>query len=626
MSSATQLGISEREYEEALAVEKLFFLSSRERCNYCSSGKPTFVDTYNYEFICDRCSFRSKHKKRIGEDSISFYDVQKLEKKFGVASSSNYNSRSNHRRKSSSGHHHHHHRDHSNEKKSKSKSRHTSGKKHIDVVSDDNSSSYDYEEKIRKGKKKKKDKEKDRSGADRDRDRRKDKHNKDKYRKKKKYDDSDEDFDDDFCLNDYDHTTPGMIGIMNSNNINNSDYKSNNMDSSFQDFDGSHISYNQLGEGSFNDFGPPNGMNHGGINQGGMNQSGLSHADHPFDSPHFAKDNYNSKYMNSPNAEMVNAANNQLCLDDFNSHHFNNKMGYSNNFNMKMNEEGEMGKMKYGNGGQANGGLTNNRAGNNHLGHNHSSNNHHGNNKSSNSNKINMHSYDPFDNNVRTGADKNRYNNGAVENLNYFNGSNFPNNQQGSMTNRLFLMNKRNSLNHNYSQQNSNASSMYSHFATKQNPYMMNNQNMINAKMLYDNNMNSSKNKNFHSNNPNSPFMLNGGISGGTISNANNGNSGQGSHSNNMNNAMAYCNQGNLNDRTKWHDNGSSNNNAINSSNGGGGVNPSSNNNGGSNSADFSPVIVSDKNPFSLQNIISNKKSPNYMNTTTDEMNRYMYK
>ncbi|ANQ09507.1 Uncharacterized protein PCOAH_00039910 [Plasmodium coatneyi] len=610
MSSATQLGISEREYEEALAVEKLFFLSSKERCNYCSSGKPTFVDTYNYEFVCDRCSFRSKHKKRIGEDPISYYDVQKLEKKFGVASSSYHNSSNKHRRKSSSGHHHHHHHHHhGNEKKSKSKSRHSSGKKHIEVLSDDNSSSYDYEDKMKKEKKKKKDREKDRSGGggDRDRDRRKDKHSKDRYKKKKKYDESYDDFDDDFCLNDYDHTTPGMIGIMNSNNMNSADYKSNNMDSSFQDFDGSLISYNQLGEGNFNDFGGPNGMN-----QAGMNPTGVGHVNHPFDSSHFAKDNYNSKYMNSPNAEMVNAANNPLCLDDYNPHPFNNKMGYANNFNMKLNEEGELAKMKYGNSGQANGVLPNNRAGNNHP----------GNNKSNNSNKMNMHLYDPFDSNMNTGTDKNRYNNGAVDNLNYFNGSNFPNNQPGNMNNRLFLMNKRNSLNHNYNQQNSNANSMYSHFATTQNPYMMNNQNMMNAKMLYDNNMNSSKNKNFHNSNPNSPFMLN----GGTVGNANNSNPAQGSHSNHMNNAMAYCNQGNLNDRTKWHEN-SSGNNAINSPNGGIGSNPSGNNNGGSHSEDFSPVIVSDKNPFSLQNIISNNKaSPNYVNTMTDEMNRYAYK
>ncbi|KJP85484.1 hypothetical protein AK88_04880 [Plasmodium fragile] len=600
MSSATQLGISEREYEEALAVEKLFFLSSKERCTYCSAGKPTFVDTYNYEFVCDRCSFRSKHKKRIGEDSISYYDVQKLEKKFGVASSSYHNSSNKHRRKSGSGHHHHHHHHHNNEKKSKSKSRHSSGKKHIEVLSDDNSSSYDYDDKIRKEKKKKKDKEKDRSGGDRDRDRRKDKHNKDKYKKKKKYDESYDDFDDEFCLNDYDHTTPGMIGIMNSNNMNSSDYKNNNMDNGFQDFDGTLMPYNQIGDGNFNDLGAPNGMNQGGV----------GHGNHPFDSPHFAKDHYNSKYINSPNTDMVNAANNPLCLDDYNPHHYNNKMGYSNNYNMKMSEEGELGKMKYGAGGQGN-----SRTGGNHP----------GNNTRNSSNKMNMHLYDPFDTNINnTGVDKSRYSNGAVDNVNYFKGSNFPNNQQGNMNNRLFLMNKRNSLNHNYNQQNSNANSMYSHFANTQNPYMMNNQNMINAKMLYDNNMNSSKNKNFHNSNPNSPFMLN----GGTISNANNANGAKGAHTNNMNNAMGYCNQGNLNDRTKWHDNGSSNNainGAINSASGGG--NHSSNNTGGSHNDDFSAVIVSDKNPFSLQNIISNNKnSPNYMNTMTEQMNPYMYK
>lgn len=142
MSSATQLGISEREYEEALAVEKLFFLSSRERCNYCNYGKSTFVDTFNYEFLCDKCSYRSKHKKKIGEDSISYYDVQKLEKKFG--DSAYYKQHSNNNK-----HHHHHHHHHnkkssySQEKKSKSKNRRSSTRKHIEVVTDSSDSEYD---------------------------------------------------------------------------------------------------------------------------------------------------------------------------------------------------------------------------------------------------------------------------------------------------------------------------------------------------------------------------------------------------------------------------------------------------------------------------------------------------
>ncbi|CRH02514.1 conserved Plasmodium protein, unknown function [Plasmodium relictum] len=482
MSSATQLGISEREYEEALAVEKLFFLSSRERCHYCNNGKPTFVDTYNYEFLCDKCSYRSKHKKKIGEDSISYYDVQKLEKKFGISGNKHHNK---HHRKSSYNH----------EKRSRSKSKsRRSSKKHADVTSDSSVSEY---EKMKKEKKKKKKKEKE-----------KEKH-KEKSKKKKKNEETDDDFDD-FSFNDYDNSTPGMIGIMNSNNINNSDYKKN-IDN-FNDFDTIHSNNKKMNQASFNDFNKGNNMNQ-----------------IQFDN--FPKNNLNTKFISTQNSHQINS--NPLCVDDFNAIHFN-KLNFPNHFSMKLNEENELNKMKY--------------------------------------NKINMQSYGPFDNNI------NRQN--TMDNINCFNNSNFPNDY--NTMNNLYLLNKRNLLNNQYAASNSN--SLYNQYLLK-NPYAFNNQNKMNSINNFDNNM-GNKNLIF----PNSkkcPFLLN-----SNLNKANNSTLA----SNNMN-FLSYCKQNNTNELKKIHD-------IYNS--------------------DFSPVIVSDKNPFSLQNLIYNgniKNSYNAFNSIPNNFN-----
>ncbi|CRG97654.1 conserved Plasmodium protein, unknown function [Plasmodium gallinaceum] len=504
MSSATQLGISEREYEEALAVEKLFFLSSKERCNYCNSGKPTFVDTYNYEFLCDKCSYKSKHKKKIGEDSISYYDVQKLERKFGSSGNKRHNK---HHRKSS----------YNYEKKSKSKSRRSS-KKYADVTSDSSDSEY---EKMKKEKKKKKEKEKEKH---------KEKH-KEKYKKKKKNEETD-DFDD-FSLNDYDNSTPGMIGIMNSNKINSSDYKKD-VDT-FNDFDTNHLSYNQMNQKSFNDFNKGNKMNH-----------------IQFD--HFQKNNFNTKFIRTPNNQQINS--HPLCVDDFNAMYINNTH-FPNNFNIKLNEENKLNKMKY--------------------------------------NKISMHPYDPFDNNNNNNNNNNSSNNNnrynTLDNLNYFNNSNFPNNQNAM--NNFYLLNKRNLLNNQYSANNSN--SVYNHHLLK-NPYVFNNHNKSNTRIHFDNDA-SNKGLIFP-NSKNCPFILN-----SNLNKANNSTLA----SNNMN-FLSHCNQSNVNELKKFHD-------IYNS--------------------DFSPIIVSDKNPFSLQNLISNgniKKPYNVFNSLPNSfnnninMNRNLYK
>ncbi|XP_026192291.1 RNA polymerase II degradation factor 1 [Cyclospora cayetanensis] len=88
-ASAAEMGLSKTEYEDAVNLEKLYFLANNhDRCASCSRGGVCAVDMQRYEFLCGGCSSGKAGAKRIGSDRFSTFEVQKLLNKFGGNSSS----------------------------------------------------------------------------------------------------------------------------------------------------------------------------------------------------------------------------------------------------------------------------------------------------------------------------------------------------------------------------------------------------------------------------------------------------------------------------------------------------------------------------------------------------------
>ncbi|OEH77770.1 major ampullate spidroin [Cyclospora cayetanensis] len=101
-ASAAEMGLSKTEYEDAVNLEKLYFLANNhDRCASCSRGcwleglqgvdtdaLVSSLDMQRYEFLCGGCSSGKAGAKRIGSDRFSTFEVQKLLNKFGGNSSS----------------------------------------------------------------------------------------------------------------------------------------------------------------------------------------------------------------------------------------------------------------------------------------------------------------------------------------------------------------------------------------------------------------------------------------------------------------------------------------------------------------------------------------------------------
>ncbi|XP_955014.1 uncharacterized protein TA03960 [Theileria annulata] len=73
------LGISSKEYEEALLLERLFRLVKKNPCSTCLLKKPTHVDLDRYDLLCTTCSKRCSSKVQIGKGLISMSDLERLE-------------------------------------------------------------------------------------------------------------------------------------------------------------------------------------------------------------------------------------------------------------------------------------------------------------------------------------------------------------------------------------------------------------------------------------------------------------------------------------------------------------------------------------------------------------------
>ncbi|UKK01334.1 hypothetical protein MACK_002147 [Theileria orientalis] len=73
------LGISSKEYEEALLLERLFKLVKKNPCSTCLLKKPTHVDLDRFDLVCTNCSKRCSSKIQIGKGVISMADLERLE-------------------------------------------------------------------------------------------------------------------------------------------------------------------------------------------------------------------------------------------------------------------------------------------------------------------------------------------------------------------------------------------------------------------------------------------------------------------------------------------------------------------------------------------------------------------
>ncbi|CDJ37156.1 major ampullate spidroin 2, putative [Eimeria tenella] len=102
------MGLSKTEYEDAVNLEKLYFLAnSHDQCAICGRGGVCSVDLQRYEFLCAGCSSGKSSAKKIGTDRFTAFEVQKMLNKFGGNSSSSTRdsgggSSRSHRRSSSS--------------------------------------------------------------------------------------------------------------------------------------------------------------------------------------------------------------------------------------------------------------------------------------------------------------------------------------------------------------------------------------------------------------------------------------------------------------------------------------------------------------------------------------------
>lgn len=104
-----ELGLSNREYEEALVLERLFKLVKKNPCSTCLLKKPTHVDLDRFELLCSTCSKRCSSKVQIGKGLISMSDLDRLESMYGkskkkpdVPARKHKSGKSHHRNKSTS--------------------------------------------------------------------------------------------------------------------------------------------------------------------------------------------------------------------------------------------------------------------------------------------------------------------------------------------------------------------------------------------------------------------------------------------------------------------------------------------------------------------------------------------
>ncbi|KFH00791.1 putative major ampullate spidroin 2 [Toxoplasma gondii VAND] len=82
-SSPADIGLSKSEYEDAVNLEKLYFLANKnDRCANCGRGGVSAVDVSRYEFLCSSCCSGKSSVKRIGEDRFSSFEVNKLHARF----------------------------------------------------------------------------------------------------------------------------------------------------------------------------------------------------------------------------------------------------------------------------------------------------------------------------------------------------------------------------------------------------------------------------------------------------------------------------------------------------------------------------------------------------------------
>ncbi|GIX61743.1 uncharacterized protein BcabD6B2_11780 [Babesia caballi] len=78
-SRRRELGLSTREYEESIILERLFKIVKRHRCATCLVRKATHVDQDRDELLCDSCARRCSYTIQIGADHIPKSVVDRLE-------------------------------------------------------------------------------------------------------------------------------------------------------------------------------------------------------------------------------------------------------------------------------------------------------------------------------------------------------------------------------------------------------------------------------------------------------------------------------------------------------------------------------------------------------------------
>eukprot|EP01069_Polyplicarium_translucidae_P012654 Polyplicarium_translucidae@DN5444_c0_g1_i1.p1 len=85
MASASELGISEQEFQDAMNLEKIYGLVQRgnDRCSKDGASPVTHVDMSTYQFLCRNCATGRDNVKRIGDDRFKKFEVERLEKKCG---------------------------------------------------------------------------------------------------------------------------------------------------------------------------------------------------------------------------------------------------------------------------------------------------------------------------------------------------------------------------------------------------------------------------------------------------------------------------------------------------------------------------------------------------------------
>ncbi|KAK1444994.1 hypothetical protein BgAZ_109000 [Babesia gibsoni] len=86
-SKRKDLGLSGREYEEAIILERIFTLTKHNRCVTCLVRKSTHVDPERLNLLCASCASRRPYKIQIGRDHLSMHILEKLEAIYGRNSS-----------------------------------------------------------------------------------------------------------------------------------------------------------------------------------------------------------------------------------------------------------------------------------------------------------------------------------------------------------------------------------------------------------------------------------------------------------------------------------------------------------------------------------------------------------